>query len=90
MSSVNITFLCCTRIAFISFYILITVPFASRSDDPHFIDQEIKSIRDVPEKGLEISKLLFKQTAVTSSHSENGNVNRMSRLQKVSPSFAEL
>lgn len=90
MSSVNITFLCCTGIAFISSYILITVPFTLRSDDPHFIDQEIKSIKDVSEKGLEISKLLFKQTAVTSSHSEDGNVNRMSRLQKVSPSFAKL
>lgn len=55
MSSVNITFLCCTGI--ISSYILITVPFTLRSDDPHFIDQEIKSIKDVSEKGLEISKL---------------------------------
>ena len=66
---------------------MITVPFASRSDDPHFKNQEIKSIKDVMEKGPEISKLLFKQTAVTSSHSEDRNVNRMSRLQKVSPSF---
>lgn len=64
-----------------------TVSFLSRSDDPHFIDQEIKNINDVTEKGLEISNLLFMQISVISSHSEARNVNRMSRLQKVSTSL---
>ena len=64
-----------------------TAPFLSRSDDPHFIDQEIKNINDVTEKGLEISKLLFMQISVTSSHSEGRNVNQMSRLQKVNTSL---
>lgn len=64
-----------------------TVSLLSRSDDPHFIDQEIKNINDVTEKRLEISNLLFMQISVTSSHSEARNVNRMSRLQKVSISL---
>ena len=65
-----------------------TAPFLSRSDDPHFIDQEIKNINDVTEKGLEISKLLFMQISVTSSHSEGRNVNQMSKTSCIISSFS--
>lgn len=64
-----------------------TVSFLARSDDLYFIDQEIEGINHVTEKGLGINNLLFMQVSVTSSHSEGGNVNQMSRIQKVSSSL---
>lgn len=66
---------------------MITVLFLAWSDGLHFIDQESKSINHVTEKGLGISNLLLMRISITSSHGEGGNVNWMSRIQKVSTSL---